>query len=61
MIDLPTRRWKEGEIYYADNGIVRLAYVIDADRAGTEGWHGPKKIWVEYRAPDDSGQLGQEK
>jgi hypothetical protein len=48
----PVRRWREGDSYYAENDVVRIAWVYTDDPAkvGTFGWHGPQQIGVEYVA-----------
>lgn len=49
----PVRRWKEGDILYAENDLATMAYVEtnDISKVGTGGFHGPKEIWVEYIGP----------
>ncbi len=48
----PIRRWQDGDVHYAENDFIRLAFVYtdDITQLGTGGWHGPDKIWVEYVA-----------
>ena len=48
------RRWKEGDILWAENDIIRMCYVVaeNDSMVGHEGWHGPQQIWVEYISPD---------
>lgn len=51
-----TRRWKDGEILWAENDIMTAAYVATDDEhmIGTVGWHhhGVTEIWVEYVSRD---------
>jgi hypothetical protein len=46
----PVRHWQDGDIHYAENDFIRLAWVVTDDPAkvGTFGWHGPGQIGVEY-------------
>jgi len=46
----PVRRWKEGDIYFAENDWMRLAWAAtdDPKMIGMCGWHGPREIMVEY-------------
>lgn len=48
----PVRRWQEGDIRYAENDWIRLAWVETDDPAmvGKFGFHGPDQIGVEYMA-----------
>lgn len=50
----PVRLWKEGDILFADNDILLMAYAVADDQhpAGTEGWRGPEQIWVGYITPE---------
>ena len=54
----PPRKWKEGDILYAENEVVRMAYVVtdDLTKLGQMGWH--KDICVEYISPE-TGALWQ--
>lgn len=45
----PLRIWRTPDrICWAENDFLRMAYVIDPAKAGTEGWFGPNQIWVQY-------------
>lgn len=50
----PVRRWLDGDILYAENDFIRLAWACTGDPAkiGRFGWHGPKQIGVEYVGRD---------
>lgn len=47
------RRWKDGDILYAENDAVLMAHVVtdDLTKLGQLAWHGPNKICVEYVSP----------
>lgn len=70
----PVRRWREGNILFAENDFIRGAYMVIDDQAKFEGlfgmgFEGPRQICVEYitaevgklwdGVPDTSGQRGQ--
>jgi hypothetical protein len=51
-IDLGSlRHWQEGDIHYAENALVKLAwvYTTDSDLDGKMGWYGPDQICVQYK------------
>lgn len=47
-------RRKDGDILYASNEWVSMAYVVadDPRKIGHMGWHGPDEICVEYITPE---------
>lgn len=55
MFDLgPVERWKDGDVLFAENDAVTMAYAVTADpqKVGSSGWHGSKEIRVEYITPE---------
>ena len=48
----PPRKWREGDILYAENDWVRMAFVVtdDLTKLGQMGWH--NDICVEYISAD---------
>lgn len=46
----PVRRWREGDILYAENDWLRMAFVATDDESkwGKPDWYGPKQIGIEY-------------
>lgn len=48
------RFWKEGDIYLAENDWILMAYVVDNNRVGEIGLHGPKgnERFVEFISSD---------
>lgn len=47
-------RRRDGDILYASNSWVSMAYVVSADprKIGHMGWHGTDEICVEYITPE---------
>jgi hypothetical protein len=47
------RRWKEGDVLWAENDFIRMAYAVtdDTDLVGSIGLHGPDQLCVEYISP----------
>jgi hypothetical protein len=54
----PTRRWKDGDVLWAENDFCRIAYVPTDDPAKLAGWrmglHGPEKLCVSYITLDQA-------
>lgn len=56
----PVRRWKEGDILYAENDFVRMAYVVTDDHEKLSGWrlglhpYGDTEICVGYITHDQA-------
>ena len=44
------RRWKDGDVLFAESVWVRLAFIVsdDPEKIGTKGWHGDPPFCVEY-------------
>lgn len=62
----PTRRWKDGDILYAENGFVRIACVVAThpSMVGSMGWE--QGVMVDYVSPEvaklwDDGETGDGK
>jgi hypothetical protein len=55
------KRWKTGDILWAENDFVRGVYVVASDprKVGTLGFHGPDEICVEFIS-EDQGHLWDE-
>lgn len=53
------RCWLEGDILYAENDFLKLAWAQtnDPEKFGKFGWHGPRQIGVEYVGPDEWKRL----
>lgn len=55
----PVRRWKEGKILYAENDIMRAAFVVSQSKhmIGCVGWYGnpgEPQVWVEFISSKDA-------
>lgn len=52
----PVKRWQEGNILWASNDFITMAYVEadDPRKVGHLGWEGPDEICVQYIGPKEA-------
>lgn len=52
------RRWRVGDVYYAKNNLITMAYMVNSDRAGAIGTSGPGDDAVFNSSPPIKQSFG---